>query len=169
MTGVLNFVTLPQDAEKRLQSDAGITLAKIRLLQKALHMQEAKISLTLTENDLKEVEASIRAIPLTKDVFEPIVLETPNVPEFLSVRDVSKLIGRVPQVVRRHCASGKYNAEQVAGENGTWRIKPEQFMHLSNWEAFLKEREREIQSSKSIANHGLQFWQDEDQTDNGSI
>jgi hypothetical protein len=168
MTGVLGFVTLPQAAERRLHSDAGITLAKIRLLQTALRIQEAQISMTLSETDLKEVEESVESIPMTMEVFDSLVSEEPNVPEFLTVRDVSKLTGRVPQVIRRHCASRKYDAEQVAGENGTWRIKPEQFMHLSNWNAFLKERESEIENSKRVADHALALWKGEGPVDNGS-
>lgn len=169
MTGVLGFVTLPQAAERRLQySDAGITLAKIRILQEALRIQEAQISMTLSDTDLKEVEASVESIPMTIEVIDSLVSEPPNMPEFLSVRDVSKLTGRVPQVIRRHCASGKYEAEQVAGENGTWRIKPEQFMHLSNWDAFLKERESEIQNSKKVVDHALALWEGEGPVDNGS-
>lgn len=171
MTGVLGFVTLPQAAERQLRSDAGITLAKIRLLQTALRIHEAQISKTLSDTDLKLVEESVESIPMTTEVIISLVSDVPNVPEvpeFLSVRDVSKLTGRVPQVIRRHCASGKYEAEQVAGENGTWRIKPEQFMHLSNWEAFLKERESEIENSKRVVDHATALWEGEGPVDIGS-
>jgi len=173
MTGVLGFVTLPQATERRLHSDTDlITLAKIRLLQEALRMQEAQVATKLSESDLKEVDESVKSIEeqiIPTELFSTITVAAPRkVPEFLSVRDVSKLTGRVPQVVRRHCASGKYIAEQVAGENGTWRIKPEQFMHLSNWDSFLAEREKEIESSIRIADHALALWQNEGPVDNGS-
>lgn len=169
MPGVLNFVTLPQATERRLHSNAEITLAKIKLLQEALRIQEAQISMTLSETDLQEVDSSVKSIPLTMDVFDSLIAtEAPSIPEFLSVRDVSKLTGRVPQVIRRHCASGKYDAEQVAGEKGTWRIKPEQFMHLSNWNTFLKERASEIKNSKRVVDHALSLWEGEGPVDTGS-
>ncbi|WP_150274929.1 hypothetical protein [Paenibacillus tepidiphilus] len=167
MTRVLDFVTLPQTAERRLHSDAEVTLAKIRLIQKALRIQEAQISMTLSEIDLKAVEESVESIPVTMEVVESFISEVSNVPEFLSVRDVSKLTGRVPQVIRRHCANGKYDAEQVTGENGTWRIKSEQFMHLSTWDSFLKERKSEIENSKRIVDHATALWDGEGPVDIG--
>lgn len=168
MTGVLDFVTLPKDTERRLHSNERVSLAKIRLLQTALRLQEVQIAESLSDADLKEVEESVESIPMMMDVVDSIVSEVPNVPEFLSVRDVSKLTGRVPQVIRRHCANGKYDAEQVAGENGTWRIKPEQFMHLSNWDSFLKERESEIENSKRVVDHATALWEGEGPVDIGS-
>lgn len=94
--------------------------------------------------------------------------EMHNVPEFLSVRDISKLTGLAPQIIRRNCLNGKYEAEQIIGENGAWRIKSEQFMHFSKWDSFLKERESEIENSKNIVEHALELWEGEGPVDIGS-
>jgi hypothetical protein len=166
MSKVLGYVTLPQSAERRLHSEAEITLAKIRLLQSELRLQEAQVVPLLSEATLREVEESVLSVhPMS--FFDPTPA-TPNVPEYLSVRDVSKLTGLVPQIVRRHCAKGKWEAEQVAGENSTWRIKPEPFMKLSNWEAFLREREEERERSKKIVDHALALWDGEGPVDYGT-
>ncbi|ASA24798.1 hypothetical protein [Paenibacillus donghaensis] len=166
MSKVLKYVTLPQMTERRLNSEAEITLAKIRLLQSELRLREAQIVPLLSEETLREVDESIHSLHPTT-LFDS-TSETPSVPDYLSVRDVSKLTGLVPQVVRRHCANGKWEAEQVAGQNSTWRIKPEPFMKLSNWEAFVRDRTEGIESSKKIADHALALWDNEGPTDYGS-
>ncbi|MFB9276331.1 hypothetical protein [Cohnella cellulosilytica] len=166
MSKVLGYVTLPKSAENRLHSEAEITLAKIRLLQSELRLREAQVVPLLSEETLREVEESVKSVyPMN---FSDSALSLPIVPEYLSVRDVSKLTGLVPQVVRRHCANGKWEAEQVAGEHSTWRIKPEPFMKFSNWETFLKEREREMKGSKKIVDHALELWDGEGPVDYGT-
>lgn len=166
MSKVLEHVTLPKSAERRLHSEAEITLAKIKLLQSVLSLEEKQLRSILSAADLRVVEESVESIHSMN--FFNSVHSTPSVPEYLSVRDVSKLTGLVPQVVRRHCANGKWEAEQVAGEHGKWRIKPEPFTKLSNWEAFLRERESERHSSKKIVDHALALWDGEGPVDHGT-
>ncbi|QQZ62918.1 hypothetical protein JI735_10570 [Paenibacillus sonchi] len=130
-----------------------------------LKLREEQIVSLLSEEALRKVDASILSADQINS-FDPTPV-TPSVPEYLSVRDVSRLTGLVPQVIRRHCANGKWEAEQVAGEKSTWRIKPEPFMKLSNWGTFLRGCREELESSKKLADHALALWDGEGPVDYG--
>lgn len=162
MPEVLRQVKLPEMTEKHLHTENDATLARIRLLMKALRMQEQQILPLVPEATVKEIDESfeeLHVMDMLSTMPMTVVEETiPEIPQYLTVRDVSKLTGLVPQVVRRHLANGKFKGEQVAGENSTWRIFPEQFMQYSNWEAFLKEREKEKHDSVKLTELGLELW-----------
>lgn len=152
MSKVLDQVQLPDSRDGGLSNEAEMELAKIKILQSTLRLAEQRILQTLSEESAKEVNDYVQHI----HGLEPE--RKPRVPEFLTVRDVSRLTGLVPQVVRRHCAKQTFKSEQVAGENSSWRIFPEQFMGYSNWNKFLGEREAELESSKRIVNLAINLW-----------
>lgn len=154
MSRLLENIKLPPQLQNQKYNDLEMTLAKILVMQEYLNREKRRIYNLISPEEIKHVENSLDSLSADVDQSE-------RFPEYLSVRDVSKLTGLAPQVVRRHCASGKYEAEQVAGENSTWRIKPDYFMKLSNWDKFLKEREEEAKRSKNAARIALQFWGDE--------
>lgn len=174
MSRLLNDVILPGATGKNLHTKNDDTLARIRLLMKALQMQEARILPLVSEATVKEIDESfehLQEADILRSAQIHIMEEAAisEVPQYLTVREVSRLTGLVPQVVRRHLTKGKFKGEQVAGENSTWRVFPEQFMQYSNWEAFLKEREKERQNSIKLIKLGLELWDsDEGPVDAGT-
>ncbi|MBA2937088.1 hypothetical protein HZF08_02080 [Paenibacillus sp. CGMCC 1.16610] len=159
MPNVLNQVTLPDSTERILDTESRISLAKILMLRRALIAEQMRVVEVekLTDNDVRAVEEIVNTLQLD---YPNLMEEELEAPEYLSVRDVSKLTGLVPQVVRRHCASGTYKSHQVAGENSSWRIESDQFKTFPNWKKFLQEREEEFGSSQRVAKLALKLWSD---------
>lgn len=63
-----------------------------------------------------------------------------NIPDFITVRDVSEILGITPQMVRRHRSDGKLKSYQTLEGSGKWRIDAEQFMDKPSWDKFIKKR-----------------------------
>lgn len=83
--------------------------------------------------------------------------------EFLSIRDVSKLTGLTPQIIRRHCANGKIKAFQIVGANSKWRIETEQFSNLPTWERFQMERNERFERSAEVAKIAKKMWEEQEE------
>jgi len=70
-------------------------------------------------------------------VEQPVVIE---IPENLSVGDVSELLNVTPQMVRRYCSEGKIEAYQTLEGSGKWKIPIEQFKNHPNWNKFIQDK-----------------------------
>ncbi|WP_133299579.1 hypothetical protein [Bacillus sp. V59.32b] len=88
-----------------------------------------------------------------------------EVPQYLSVKEVSILTGLTPQIVRRHCANGKYAAYQPGGGNGTWHIESAQFRTYPNWLDFLQKRDELFSNSQQVAKLALQLWDESEKVE----
>lgn len=146
MTELLRQVVLPSSAVKIVHNRDEEIFARIQLLMKLLEFEKTQLLPNISEDTRKEIQDWLLLVE-PSEYLQATAIE-PEVPEYLTVREVSQLTGLVPQVVRRHLVSGKFKGEQVAGENSTWRIFPQQFTGYSNWTSFLKKRKEEIKKDK---------------------
>lgn len=119
-----------------------------------------------------------------KDLFEKMTTEEqvklalvkPNVSteqnvekekSFLSVTDVSSILGVSPQMVRRYCQERKLIAQQRF--NGQWFIEEEQFSTdpklIPYWKRFCEKEDEHLKLDKEIATTILDILDKEDAED----
>lgn len=164
MEKIFHRVTIPQNISKLfpevINTSSADEYARLLLIQKAVQDGTKRILETLPPEDAAKIETWIKEenVSIEFDLSEPNNSESID---FLTVREVSQLLGITPQQVRRNCASGKYDASQVAGENSSWRIKAEQFKNQTNWNNFLKQRKEKFEKNKKAAELGIELWEDE--------
>lgn len=132
--------------EELTLSSKSIEFVKILMLQEELERQREKI--------YKELSGIER-----KAAFETLKKEY-NIPNYITVRDVSEILGITPQMVRRHCSSGKIIGHQTLEGSGKWRIDTEQFMDKPNWDKFIEKRARIKKQSIDIADKVLEYLDD---------
>lgn len=162
MVKLYDSVILPEDTKRLLSKISNISnadkYAKLLLINKATWEELELIRKSLTQEEVHKIEALIEGIvpSISLNSIEKKCNE--EIPDFFTVREVSQLTGLTPQQVRRNCSSKKFEATQVAGENSSWRIKPDQFQNLPNWEAFLQQRKEKFQKNSKAAKLGLNLW-----------
>ena len=149
MSGLMNLVSLGEK-ERSFTSDVLKNYAKLRYLQLEASRESEVLVKQLSRDDVMRVEEMLRSMVQVEAQVE--------VPEYLSVRDVSRLTSLSPQMVRRHCIDKTYKAYQIAGVNSSWRIDPEQFKTNPNWSRFLFERDEEFSRSERVATIAEQLW-----------
>ncbi len=90
-----------------------------------------------------------------------------GVPEYLTVAEVALITGLSPQMIRRYCADGEFEAYQPSGPNGVWKIKSSNFKNYKGmtWKEFEKKRNELFSQSMELANDLVRL-QDEDLKEN---
>ncbi len=81
-----------------------------------------------------------------------------NYPKYFNVREVSLYKGITPQQVRRNCINGKYQAEQVAGENSSWRILTDQFKEENDFFDFIQQRAEKFKKVSKASQMAVELW-----------
>lgn len=94
-----------------------------------------------------------------KEAFD-VISKQFNIPEYITVRDASEILGVTPQMVRRHCSDGKIIGHQTLEGSGKWRIETEQFMGKPNWDKFIEKRAKIKKQSVNIAEKALEYLND---------
>lgn len=112
--------------EQAMLSQKSINFVKVLMLQEELERERERLY-----QELSEIEK--------KEAFE-VLSKQFNIPDFITVRDVSEILGITPQMVRRHCSDGKLKSHQTLEGSGKWRIDTEQFMDKPNWDKFIEKR-----------------------------
>ncbi|WP_172200071.1 hypothetical protein [Saccharibacillus qingshengii] len=141
-------------------------ILKLRAERK-LQQAQAKLSPELQNEFSKtiedgDVQEEVRRVLHNIEIEEQYTLtEKPVPPKFLTVREVSNYKGITMQQVRRNCISGKYKAEQVAGEHSSWRIWADQFEEENRFDDFLQEREQQFQRTAKAAKLAQEMWVEE--------
>jgi predicted transcriptional regulator len=83
-----------------------------------------------------------------------------NIPDSITVRDASEILGVTPQMVRRYCAKRKLGGHQTLEGSGEWRLDTEQFMDKPNWDKFIEKRAGIKKQSINIANKMIDYLDD---------
>lgn len=112
-----------------------LNLDKIQLLEKQPVIANNPILESYVAVLKEAATLEIRMTPEERKMLEQIfnvAVEESNSPqvepeEYLTVRDVSQLLGISPQMVRRHCANNNIVSWRTAGEKGEWRIDIDQY------------------------------------------
>lgn len=117
---------MPVELTKILESIKGQTTNKEKI--QAYKAIAKMVLLELDDNSRKEV---------LEFVEQPIAFE---IPENLSVGNVSELLNVTPQMVRCYCSEGKIEAYQTLEGSGKWKILTEQFKNHPNWEKFIQDK-----------------------------
>ncbi|MGY0691926.1 hypothetical protein ACW2QC_03935 [Virgibacillus sp. FSP13] len=130
---ILKQVPLKPEQEKVITSEQVKTYIKMAILEQKIQKDKNELSKTLTKKEKQSIDAYF------------------NVPKYLTVREVSNLTGLSQQIIRRHCANGKYKGYQASGQNGTWHVESEQFTNLPNWIEFIAKRAEEFEQTKTAA------------------
>jgi hypothetical protein len=134
--------------EQATLSQKSIDFVKIMMLQEELERERERLYQELNGKEKKEA-------------FE-VLSKQFNIPDFISVRDVSEILGITPQMVRRHCSDGKLKSHQTLEGSGKWRIDAEQFMDKPNWDKFIEKRAKLKKQSIKIADEVLKYLDDEE-------
>ena len=147
MSAILDKVTLNPEQEK-ITNHRVRELAKLRNLERQTRRNIEKIKSELSPEEVQMVEDTFREDEQVDDV-----------PEYLSVSEVAAIIGLSPQIIRRHCSSGKFQGYQPSGPNGIWYVKSDTFRkgHGFNWNEFISKRNEMFARSNEAANISLQL------------
>lgn len=132
--------------EKTSMSDKSKEFVKVTMLHEELDREKEKL---FQELDSEE----------KKDAFS-VISKKFSIPEYISVRDASEILGITPQMVRRHCSNGKIIGHQTLEGSGKWRIATEQFMGKPNWNKFIEKRAKIRDQSINIAEKALEYLND---------
>ncbi|MFP3727747.1 helix-turn-helix domain-containing protein [Priestia filamentosa] len=180
MSKILNNIPLNSEQEK-ISSKEVRDYAKIRNFEQYIKGMEQEIeklketwARKLSIEEIKQVEKTLKnesKLPSYDPLLAYIKSENEKdrgeVPEYLTVAEVALITGLSPQMVRRHCADGKFEAFQPSGTNGIWKIKASNFKDYKGitWEEFKKKRNKLFSQSKELANDSIKL-QDEDLKEN---
>ncbi len=135
MTAILNeFKTKQADY---VSSDAAKNFVNLMVLQKEILNQIKNTYQHLTEEDRKET-------------FE-VIKRLYSIPDTVTVKDASEIIGVTVQRVRKLCAEGQLDAVQTMPGSGKWRIQTQQLMKYPGWTEYLENRLQIQKQSKDIA------------------
>ncbi|MED4183584.1 helix-turn-helix domain-containing protein [Priestia megaterium] len=112
-----------------------LDLNKIKLLEKqpviANNPKFESYVAVLKEAATLEIRMTLEEKKMLEQIFNVAVEEKSSEQaepeEYLTVRDVAKLLGISPQMVRRHCANNNIVSWRTAGEKGEWRIDIDQY------------------------------------------
>ncbi|CAH0346551.1 hypothetical protein [Bacillus sp. CECT 9360] len=151
MGEILNKVKLSETEERSIPTDRAKKYVKIRKLEEEIAREKSVLE-----------ELSAEEIAAIEDIFKKDIVD--EVPQYLSVKEVSMLTGLTPQIVRRHCANRKYAAYQPGGGNGTWHIESSRFRTYPNWLDFIQKRNELFSNSQQVAKLAVQLW-DEDESE----
>lgn len=136
----------PQLKVEDMLSRKSMDFVKVTILQAELERERERLFQELSEMEKKEA-------------FEALSKQF-NIPDYITVRDASEILGITPQMVRRHCFDGKLKAHQTLEGSGKWRIEAEQFMGKPNWDKFIEKRDKLKKQSVCIAEKVLEFLDD---------
>lgn len=120
------------------------------------------VKLTMLHEELERVKEQMYqelSASDKKEVFKTLSKQY-NIPDYITVRDVSEILGISPQMVRRHCSDGKIIAHQTLEGSGKWRIETAQFLGKPNWDKFIDKRAKIKKQSTDIANKVLEYLDD---------
>lgn len=147
--------------------DMGIVLDQVRLdesEERLVKTEDARVYLKMLKLQLElKREIDEFSKKLQKEEIQSLSNYF-NVTKYLTVREVANLTGVSQQIVRRHCASGKYKGYQASGANGTWNIESEQFSELPGFMDFISKRHDKFLKTKKIAELAKEML-DEERTD----
>lgn len=68
-------------------------------------------------------------------------MEKYEIPKYLPVSEVAKILKVTPQMVRRYCVEGKIEAKQRLEGSGKWQIPTEQFLSKPEFIEYIKQKE----------------------------
>lgn len=151
MGEVLDKVSLTPNQEK-ITNEKARRFARLRNLERQARRDIEKLKSELSPEEVQMVE----------DTFDVEDTQIDDVPEYLSVSEVSVITGLSPQIIRRHCSSGKFQGYQPSGRNGIWYVKSDTFRKSPDfdWNDFINKRNEVFARSNEVANISLQL-QDE--------
>lgn len=159
--------------EKRIASEIQVDtelaheLLKDYILQQQIKRNQERLkarklsSQTMQEFNKKIAQKAIQENieQIIKDSDEDYQEEVPlNYPKYFNVREVSLYKGITPQQVRRNCINGKYEAEQVAGENSSWRILTDQFKEENDFIDFVQQRAEKFKKVSQASQVAVELW-----------
>ncbi len=136
----------PLMVDESIMSQKSREFVKITMLHEELERERERLFQELSWMEKKEAFDAIR--------------KQFNIPEYITVRDASEILGITPQMVRRHCSDGKLKAHQTLEGSGKWRIYTEQFMGKPNWDKFIEKRVKIKRQSINIADKAIEFLDD---------
>lgn len=144
------------DSIKKIEKEPATNVEKVKTYRdiakifEELERQRQRILQGLDE-DIRE--------ELLKSEQGPEVFE---IPENLSVNDVSELLNVSPQMVRRYCTEGKIEAHQTLEGSGKWKIPTVQFMNHPNWDNFIHDKKNMNKNNMRTADIMLKMLARED-------
>src|SRR5699024_9761513 len=147
MSAILDEYRLQPMEERSITSQNTKDFVKVMMLHEELKREKERLYRALSENEKKEA-------------FEALSRKF-NIPDYITVRDASEILGVTPQMVRRYCSEGKLLGHQTLQGSGKWRLDTEQFMDKPNWGKFIEKRARMKDQSQNIANTMLDYLDDE--------
>jgi len=147
MSAILEQVPLKPEQERVLSANER-KYARIRILEREIRKQKALLTGELSDDEVEKVEATLEEEPIVDDV-----------PKYLSVSEVAMITGLSPQMVRRNCASGKFDGYQPSGTNGVWFVKSDTFRNdpKVDWNEFIIKRNELFTQSKDVANSAMEL------------
>lgn len=146
MSTILDTYRPQPMVDESMQSENSRDFVKIVMLQEELEREKERLFLGLSPREKREAFR--------------VLSKQYNIPEFVTVKDVSEILGITPQMVRRHCSDGRIIALQTLEGSGKWRIQTEQFMDHPNWDKFLEKRVKIKKQSINIAEKMLEYLDD---------
>ncbi|MGM8216809.1 hypothetical protein ACLIA0_14830 [Bacillaceae bacterium W0354] len=144
MSKILEQIPLSHEQDQRISGEKARRFARIRNLEKQLQREKALLMKDLSEEEVNLVE----------EILNDNIID--DVPKYMSVAEVALITGLSPQMVRRNCANGKYEAFQPSGSNGIWFIKSDTFRKDSRmWKEFIQRRNELFAKSNEVARDAI--------------
>ncbi|WP_411349185.1 hypothetical protein [Paenibacillus sp. WLX2291] len=158
--------------QQKIASEIGIAestardLVHLYMIRQKGKELEQRLKLQVSEQIMNDFDQQMGRSDIQQDVQRFIVMEQEekvnsplSYPKYFNVREVASYKGITPQQVRRNCISGKFKAEQVAGEHSSWRILAEQFKDESGFADFIAERNGKFQAQSAAAQTAVELWE----------
>jgi len=133
-------------SKQAILNQKSLDFVKIMMLKEELERERERLYRDLSGMEKKEAFA--------------VLSKQFNIPDFITVRDVSEILGITPQMVRRHCSDRKIKSYQTLEGSGKWRIDTEQFMDKPNWDKFIEKRAKLKKQSINVADKVLEYLDD---------
>ncbi|MED2688869.1 helix-turn-helix domain-containing protein [Bacillus toyonensis] len=150
---------ISKDIEQSTSSDNIKTYMSLVEISEKIEKQKSDILNKLTT----EQKVELTLVKPNTEIETVTEIET----NFLSVNDVSSILGVSPQMVRRYCQEGKLIAQQRF--NGQWFIEEKQFSTelklIPYWKKFCETEEARLKADKEMAITMLEILTEDDEED----
>lgn len=152
MGSIIKQVPL-KSKQKKIESKNARRLAQLRNLELETRREIEQLTAQLSKEEINLVEST----------FTEKEEATDDVPKYLSVAEVSGIMGISPQMVRRNCTTGKYQGYQPSGPHGIWFINSDTFRNGSKqeWLDFISRRNNLFSRSEKVAKVALELQNNE--------
>ena len=149
MTKILEQIPLKPEYKQKLSNEKARSYAQLLDLERQLRQVKNQL-----ENELSKEEVNMVEDIVNEENFD-------DVPKYLSVAEVAMITGLSPQMIRRNCANGKYDAYQPSGTNGVWLINSNTFRRdPKTWKEFVETRNELFKKTIEVAKNAIKL-QDE--------